>query len=97
MALRYDVIADREEETMRPLDETEIRRGEAEAGRERQGRRWTIDELQILRTMVRTPADWNLIGVALRRSPGAVQARAGRFASAPRRTPSSSADEGEDE
>jgi hypothetical protein len=47
--------------------------------------------------MVRRPADWNSIGVALQRGPDAVQTRADRFASAPRRAPSSSADEGEDE
>jgi hypothetical protein len=94
MTLRYDVIADREAETMRPRDE--IRRAEAEAGRGRQGRRWT-NEVQILRKMVRTSAAWNSIAVALQRSPGAVRMRAGHFAGAPRRAPSPSADEAEEE
>jgi hypothetical protein len=100
MTLRYGVIADREAETMRPRDEIAIRRAAAEAGRGRQGRRWTNDEVQILRKMVRTSADWNSIAFALHRSPCAVHARADLFASAPRRaanSPSSSADEGEDE
>jgi hypothetical protein len=96
MTLRDDVIADRQAEITRPWDEIEIRRGEAEAGRERQGLRWTDAEVHILQRMVRTSADWCSIGVALHRSPGAVQTRADRFASALRRAPSF-ADEGEDE
>jgi hypothetical protein len=71
MTLSYDVIADPEAETMRPWDENEIRRDEAEAGRERQGSGWRNDEVQILLRMVRICADWNSIGVALHRSPGA--------------------------
>jgi hypothetical protein len=97
MTLGHDVIADREAETMKWWDEIEIRRGEAEAGLERQGRRWTDAEVQIKRGMVGRSAGWNSIGVAFQRRPAAVQVRAGRFASAPRRATPSSDDEGEDE
>jgi hypothetical protein len=52
MMFQCDVIARRQGETMRPWDAIEVRRGEAEAIRERQAWRWTNPELETLRRMV---------------------------------------------